>query len=547
MRWISLLLTILVCPIYGQQGGQQRDLDELRQRLAEVLSNQRQLLRNNDELKQSNADLRARVDQLDRTVGDLRIHNDELSLAAKASLEDDLAQHVNGLLQEGATPVAFRVTSAAQALNLTGEFRFRTTAMTGIDPRPVVPIDEFDGFWTDARVRLGFDFRVAKRATAFLELQSHWGFGDGLPSEGSGSGLPLFNFGEVTTDVDLYQAHFTLEHFLGAEELTARFGRQEVVKGRMLHLGNAEFFNGWVFDGSRLDYDSDDVTLTAMAFKLGSSDRDLNQLGSVFTPHDDDELYGLYFTYKGIENHEIDLYWLYVNGHGGSMTGGSGTTTGSLGLTVGGGGLALGTTAYYHTFGARIGGVFADVAAGLDYSIEAAFQTGNVNGSPVGISNIKGFVLDALLGVTLEGDARMRPFLRVAWASGPEDGDSGFVPLYYGRVSNAPGTALEYLYGINALLPPVDVFSIQGGMSFFFDPQWAAAVQAIWARTDEKIFAGDSELGVEFDVGVSHFYSQHVSFTLSMSILMPGDQYQGLFLVGDDTVYALTLQSRLRF
>ena len=36
--------------------------------------------------------------------------------------------------------------------------------------------------------------------------------------------------------------------------------------------------------------------------------------------YDDDELYSLYFTYEGIQDHTIDLYWIYFNGHnGGSM------------------------------------------------------------------------------------------------------------------------------------------------------------------------------------------------------------------------------------
>ncbi len=391
------------------------DLDALKAKLEQVLQNQQRL-------ENENRTLRGEVDTLRADQSSLRDENGRLR---SDDQDRGVETEVNRLVSR---MEATAIKSAATALTLTGEFRYRTVAAF-LDAGPT----ELDGWWTDARMRLGFKYDFTKDVTAFAELQSHWAFGDGASTEGATDGSPFsapygFSHGETTTPVDLYQGWMEVRNIFGRQEFSWRLGRQEVVLGDQYQFGNADWYAGWAFDGSRWDWNAKDFSITGLVMKLSSNDRDIQQLHSIANTHDNDELMGLYGTIHPWENHTIDLYWMYVNGHGGSPTG-SGISVGSLGNMVGGGGLAFGTTAYFHTLGARFAGKFPTVAQGLDYNVEIAYELGGVNNSPVGINDVDGLSVEGELGITFSEKHPFRVYTRWLYAEFPGDTQTGYILL----------------------------------------------------------------------------------------------------------------------
>ena len=274
-RLVAALLAVgVVATGLSAQSGSST-LDTLQAQLDGVLENQRRLAA-------ENADLRRRMGAMAAAQSELVERNDALENLARESHDDALATHVDALV---ATRAGVTVNSGADPVTLSGQLRFRTV-QAWVEPQSAVA-DEYDGFWTDSLLRLGFQYELTRDVTAFAELQSHWAFGDGGTTDGGVTALGL-SFGEVSTPVVLYQGWLRVANVFNAEELSLKIGRQEVVLGNQYQFGNAEWYSGWVLDGFRADWNADDWDLTALAMKLNTSDLDINQLHSGIGAHDDD-------------------------------------------------------------------------------------------------------------------------------------------------------------------------------------------------------------------------------------------------------------------
>jgi hypothetical protein len=508
--------------------------------------------------------LAKKIEALQAQVDTLAVENGEL----RSNQDDEaLEQQINALAERAVASTT--VMSKANPVSLTGEFRFRSGWSLG-DNREFFssPTEgsssntyEHDGGWTDARVRLGFQYDFTRDVTAYAELQSHWAYGDGAPSSGNYSNLFEGSFSsssfsnEASTSVVLYQAWLEVRNVFNRAELSSKTGRQEFVKGHQYQFGNADWYNGWVFDGTRWDWDSESFTLTAFAFKLSSADGDLNQVSSYFTSHDDDELYGLYFTLKTIKNHTLDLYWIYVNGHGGAIGSGSGFSVGSLGNPVGDffGGFG-GTTSYFHTVGARIGGVIAEVASGLDWNVEAAYQFGDqkVAGASSDL-DVDGFSVEAEVGLTFEKEHMFRVYVRFLWAEGGDINssglnDTGYIPLYPNRHSN---DGFRARYGTFDLIPMANVLTLQGGLHFNPAQEWTLGATFLWATADEGdlvVSPGtDDDYGIEVDIWGEYRYSENLTFGGGAAILFPDKAGEAIWGTDGDAQLLFYMQARLAF
>jgi hypothetical protein len=466
---------------------------------------------------QTNEELLRRMDAMQAQIDALATENDGL----RSEKDDELLEAQINVLSERLV-AGTTVKSVANPVTLTGEFRNRSGWSIGDNFFG----DEHEGSWSDTRVRLGFAYDFTRDVTAFAELQAHWAWGDGVSTDG------FFN-GEVTTDVDMYQAWIEMRNIFNRPELSSRSGRQEIVLGNQFQFGNADWYNGWVFDASRFDWDSEAFSITGIIAKLTSFDRDFNQVTSFFTPHDDDSLYSVYFTLKTIKNNKLDLYWIYINGHGGA-TGGSGNFINSLGFSPGG-------TYYFHTVGARFGGVLPSVAAGLDYNVEGAYQFGSIN---PGGNDVDGWAVEAEVGLTFSKESMLRVYVRFLWAEGPDGGDSGYIPLFPNRHSNA---GFRARYGIFDLIPMANVLTIQGGVSFDPAKDWTIGLGVIWATTDEDIGPIQDDYGWEIDAWVEHRYSEVLTVGAGMAVLFPDDAIEFLWGLDDDTQWLFYLQARLLF
>ena len=476
--------------------------------------------------------------------------SENAALRAQVSGQDDAAleQQINALKERALANTA--VKSGANSVTLSGEFRFRSSWSLG----DLLNSQEHDGTWNDAMVRLGFQYDFTRDVTAYAELQSHWAFGDGATTD----------FGESNTNVVLHQGWLEVRNIFNRPEFSSRTGRQEIVLGNQFQFGNADWYNGWAFDGTRWDWDSESFSLSAIFARLDSIDRDINQFPSALNPHDDDELYSLYFTLKTIKNHQLDLYWIYINGHGGAGGSGSGISIGALGTNQVGTQGGFGSTAYYHTVGARIGGVLPDVAAGLDWNVEFAYQFGDQQFAG-GELDIDAFALEAELGLTFSKDSMFRIYARFLWAEGPNDNDElGYIPLYPNRHSNG---GFRARYGIADLIPMTNVVTVQLGLHFDPDPAWTLGITGLWATTDESssgagngftqaatgnnILPGngvpDEDYGWEIDVWGEYRYSDHLVFNAGVAFVFADDAAEALYGIDDDLQFYGYIQARLLF
>lgn len=489
-------------------------------------------------------DIRSRMQQMEARLSKVEAENQQLRARIADSSDQALEQQVNALLEtyQGGTTV----NSAANPVTLTGEFRFRNTWTIGDADNG----DELEGSYNDARVRLGFQYEFTRDVTAFAELQAHWAFGDDTSATFGQSSSPLaspvgFFHGEARTDVELYQGYIEVRNIFNKPQFSSRTGRQEIVLGNQFQFGNADWYNGWSFDGTVWTWDDESFRVVGIVAKLSSTDRDLNQTPSYFSAHDDDELYSVYFTLKTIENHELDVYWIYVNGHGIDSNGSLGGPVGGFAGTLGG--VTSNGNAYFHTFGVRVGGTFPDIAAGLDWNAEAAFQTGNLNGG-FPTNDIKGWTIEAEVGVTFNKDKMLRVWARFLFADGGDSDETGYLPLYPNRHSN---TGFRARYGIFDLMPMTNVLSIGGGVHFDPDPAWTLGASVLWATTDEQTIVStsstDDDYGFEVDVWGEYRYSDQLTMGAGVALLFPDDEGVALWGIDDDTHVLVYVQARLVF
>jgi len=515
------------------------------------------------ELDQQKAQISALTQKMDAVIKE----NAELKSQQDAVQSDTLETEVNRLTERLAA--ATSVNSKASQITMGGEFRFRNTYTLG-DSEGFNGGDgtnngttEHDGTYTDARVRINFLYNFTKDVSAFAELQTAWALGDN--SEGP---ISAVEFGG-NTDVNLYQGWLKVGNLFGRSEFSSKVGRQEIVLGNQFQFGNADWYDGVVFDGARWDWECTGFSLTGLALKLSSSDGsgDFDQTSAFNNSHDDDELYGLYFTLKSIKNHTIDLYWLYVNGHGGSSLNSGANAGFGNNNDLGGGGvtgfLYPGSSAYFHTLGARIGGTF-DVAAGLDWNVEFAYQFGDQQFAG-GELDIGAFALEAELGLTFSKDSMFRIYARFLWAEGPGDDDElGYIPLYPNRHSNG---GFRARYGLADLIPMTNVVTVQLGLHFDPDPAWTLGLTALWATTDDtasgaangftqaatgnNILPGngvpDEDYGWEIDVWGEYRYSDHLVFNAGVAFVFADDAAEALYGIDDDLQFYGYIQARLLF
>lgn len=522
-----------------------------------------------DGWKQEVDKLRRDLQQLQKSQADLARENAELRGQLKASpvADTSLEERINALA-ENLDYAGTTVKSEANPITIFGQARIRSgwtfdrdfgadVSLTGGGTGGLAPEDNEDdeGSFVDAVFLVGFDFDLDRDVMVRFSIKANGLYDNGDTNAPDASSSKNSNLGEI----DAYELFIELRNIFGRKELGAREGRQEIVLGNEFQFGNNDYFSGETFDGSHWWWDSDNFTLHFLWAKL-SVTNDFSPRNWPYTPagagdgYDDDELYSLYFTLKSIQDHEIDLYWIYFNGHGSDAAGDS---FGTLGNPLGG---LSGADFYYHTFGARIGGVFA-VAAGLDYNLEFAYQTGDLTDLPAGaIDDVEGFAIEGEVGITFDSTNHFRIYIRGMFAEGsdPDDNDTGYIPLFPERHAHAVAgdhTSRRARYGIMDIIPMANVWTIQLGLTFDPSQDWTLGLTALYAEHDEdvSVVGGgvDDGIGFEIDAFGEYRYSTQTTFSGGIAAFFPDDGApfaNGGFVGNDDDVaFLFFMQARVLF
>ena len=172
--------------------------------------------------------------------------------------------------------------------------------------------DNNESAFVEQRTRLSVKADFTQDVSALIELDYYNNWGEDFRS----LYLTGADFrGTGGNDVDLYQGYIEARNMWGTP-LTMRVGRQELALGNQWLVGVnnvGSIYTGLSFDGLRVTFANDVVTVDAIAAKLADT---LGDFGD-----DDVDLYALYGSYIGIEDTAIDAYWMFVRddtGHRGT-------------------------------------------------------------------------------------------------------------------------------------------------------------------------------------------------------------------------------------
>ena len=372
------------------------------------------------------------------------------------------------------------------------------------------------------RTRLMLDANLSESIRAFVQLQDARIF-DTTPG----------NRFSITfrDEFDLRQAYVDLRAKAISEALTLRAGRQELSYGDQRLVGAFDWSNvTQSFDGVKLIYAAKKFSIDGFLTEKVNID-----VGNPNNWYDDNEgFHGIYATYKGIDKHLFDLYYLYRN------------TSEPVAMGANNGTRKLNES----TLGLRLRG---DKVNNFDYTFEGAYQFGKF-----GSQDIDAHMLIALAGYTFN-DFSWKPRIGLEWdfATGDKDSTDGqrntfdnLWPtnhLFYGYID------LVSLQNINAYhfivdIKPTKKLTLQGDYwVFYLDETTDAAYNAgrgTLRAANQRAASG--YLGSEADFLLKYAMNKNVALLGGYSRF-----FAGTFLArgngNNDDANFFYLQSLLKF
>ncbi len=343
-----------------------------------------------------------------------------------------------------------------------------------------------DYSFIEQRTRLNVKADFTQEVSAFIEFDYYDYWGEDFRSWY----LCGNDYRSGINDVNLYQAYIDAQNLWGTP-LSLRVGRQEFRLGAAFFIGTNEtsaFFTGLSFDAIRLTYATEQFAINAVAAKPFESYGDFMK--------DDADLYGIYFSYLGIEEVALDAYWLYSRDRVALM----------------------GDSLDLHVLGLRGSGVLG----GFDFEMEAAYQFGDVDGVPsacplgygeadVGFDE---FGINMEVGYTFDTSWQPRIFARFAYLGGGDpdnsawsnDTDLPFVRLtsdikYSEFLDNDPMSPLK------ATMSNIMFYSL--GLQVLPTESVELKLAGAYFNVDEEAYDGASEkLGWEVGLYGDYNYSE---------------------------------------
>ncbi|MBI2412127.1 MAG: alginate export family protein [Deltaproteobacteria bacterium] len=384
-----------------------------------------------------------------------------------------------------AITAAWAVPASAADVSLSGQYRLRGEYRDNVDFNEDAGDDRAS--WAQ-RVRITANAKATDDTSVKATIQDTrtWG-ATGVLSDASTST-------SVTNTVDLHEAYVNISNLL-EQPVTLRAGRQELAYGDERIIGAFNWSNnGRAFDAFKLMYSTDAINVDVFAATVSEDSADTDA-----TLNDDTDLNGVYATLKQvIPNNTLDVYLLHQ--------------TDNVDLTR-------------YTVGARLKGA----AAGVDYTVELPFQTGEQNAT----TDISAWALAVKAGYTLPTALKLRVGAEYDMGSGDDDATDNengtWVDLFptnhahfgYADVSGANSWANLTAISVNATLDLNEKTKLYA---------------AYWNYTQNETAAGaDDSVGSEIDVTATYKYNNAVAVEAGISRFFVGD---ALATDGDDQDWA---------
>jgi len=438
------------------------------------------------------------------------------------------------------------------------------------------PGDAFDDTlsFIPYRVRIGVSAEFAKNVSGYVEIQNTGNFGNESPQRGFQSSIGQGNVNIDDSEIDLYQAWIAMRE-IGGTNLSLRLGRQELVMGTELFIGDNDYYNGQTFDGLTGDWEFENWTLHFGALTI--EDRNLNfgvdcgAFAGSSCRDDNVELYsvGSSFDLGGDMDMILEPYLLYYRD-------GSGTSgvdpAGNPGAKV-------------YTIGARfVRDLALDDDRLIDWNAELAFQTGDVDVNGVNNSggtgtDLSAYIFEGWIGFNF-GDEDLHHRFSAGYLATSGDDDFGdddneaFFPLFgdmhaNNRLGNIDFGGMELSGVIGAIAPGLAPPGLDTGIEdisiayngVMGNHTWLVAIHILTAAEIDPAFfsigprAFDDELGEVFDIAYGYTYSKNLSFAIEASTFSPGDFFEdaAIVLAGpgssilQDDIMRFAAQARLRW
>lgn len=397
-----------------------------------------------------------------------------------------------------------------------------------------------------SRARVAMEGQFTKNVSAWIEIQNTWVWG----ASGSGNNgytPPGYVRGtgyNSTGNMELYQANMTLDE-LWSDNFSLTFGRQELVLGNELLLGDNDFYSGFTHDGIVATWDLEkwDVNLWYFREAEGSVS---NVNGANFPPPltipgnvaGGLDFYGGYATWDiGTMDMLLDFYYMNMNVHNNSAPP---PPTGEVTNVM--------------TYGVRFARDMVMGEKGFMWNFEYAMQGGdirNIATATPGYNNkLKGDFTEFMFGYNFSnGDNNHKVYLRYESMSGDDSaaganqssdydgwvGMPGDIHDRFGKgdwflpTTTATGTGFGPAgSGALAQTRGIDAWSI--GYNGFYNDRHEFGI-AYWDygvnNTDNLATGLSDKLGSAYDIWYGFNYTRNVAFEANYSSFDPGDFYLG--------------------
>ena len=205
-------------------------------------------------------------------------------------------------------------------------------------------------------------------------------------------------------DVEIYESYINVQDMWG-HPISLRVGRQELSLGNEMFVGvndTSQLFTGLSFDAIVLTYANDVLSIQGIMAKLADT------FGDFF--EDDVNMYSIYGSYTGIEDHVIEAYWIWLEDDEAT----------------------IGNDIDIHTIGLRGAGV----VNAFDYEAEIAYQFGDIDDvdwilwwdTDVDYDEL---AVNLELGYTFDADIAPRLFAKFAYYGGGDLSDRDHDGLFW--------------------------------------------------------------------------------------------------------------------
>ncbi|HAH20520.1 MAG: hypothetical protein A2Y00_05005 [Omnitrophica WOR_2 bacterium GWF2_43_52] len=408
-----------------------------------------------------------------------------------------------------------------EKLKVSLEMRYRLEARDDFDFSETADrtTNETDTFHL-LRTRLMLDATISESLRGFVQLQDSRIFGTTPANRWSIAFRDEFDVRQAYIDYKIKQI---------SDALTLRLGRQELSYGDQRLVGGFDWSNvAQSFDAAKVIFAQKQFTIEGFLSEKVNID-----LANPNNWYDDNEgFHGVYTSYKGLDKHVLDMYYLYRNSSEPVSFGPSGSRK-----------------LNELTSGIRLKG---DKVNNFDYTLEYAYQSGEF-----GSQDINAYALILQAGYTLS-DIPWTPRLGLEWdfATGDEDSTDNerntfdnLWPtnhLFYGYIDFVSLQNIN-AYNLRLNLSPTKKLSLQGDYWLFYLDETTDALynagRAQLRAANQRV--GSGYVGSEVDFLLKYAFNKNINLLSGYSHF-----FAGTFLArtgANDDADFFYLQSLLKF